>query len=77
MFIQPEVINVFNESAVVDPNTRTLTARNDGSLETFNPFTETPVEGVHWRRGDSFGQPLSEDDYQQPRTFRFSVGIRF
>ena len=77
LFIQPEVINVFNESAVVDPNTRTLSARNDSSLQTFNPFTETPVEGVHWRKGDSFGQPLSEDDYQQPRTFRFSVGIRF
>jgi len=77
LFLQPEVINVFNESAVTNPNTTTYSARNDGSLQTFNPFTETPVEGVHWRKGDNFGTPLSENDYQQPRTFRFSVGIRF
>ena len=77
IFLQPEVLNVFNESAVTNPSTTTYSARNDGSLQTFNPFTETPVEGVHWRKGDNFGQPLSENDYQQPRTFRFSVGIRF
>jgi len=77
LFLQPEVVNVFNEQAIEGPNTTTLTARNDGSLETFDPFTETPVEGTHWRKGDSWGEAQNEGAYQQPRTFRFSVGLRF
>jgi hypothetical protein len=35
------------------------------------------VEGVHWRKGPDFGKPVVEGDYQQPRTYRFSVGFRF
>jgi outer membrane receptor protein involved in Fe transport len=77
LFLQPEVINVFNEHAVEDPNTIALAARNDSNLETFNPFTETPVEGVHWRKSDAWGTAESEDAYQTPRTFRFSLGLRF
>ncbi len=77
LFVQPEVTNVFNEQAVVTPNTTVFTARNDGSLEPFNPFTETPVEGVNWRKGDSWGEAQAEEDYQLPRTFRVSVGLRF
>jgi hypothetical protein len=50
---------------------------SDPTLQPFDPFTETPVEGVHWRKGDDFGQPAQTIDYQQPRTFRFSVGFRF
>ena len=77
MFLQPEVQNVFNESGAVTGNSTELTNWNDPSLETFNPFTETPVEGVHWRRDEEWGQPEVEADYQLPRTFRVSVGIRF
>ncbi len=77
LFLQPEVVNLFNEDAVVTPNTTVFSARNDPSLEPFNPFTETPVEGVHWRKGPSWGQPQSEGAFQQPRTVRFSVGLRF
>jgi len=77
LFLQPEVVNVFNEQAVTAPNNTVLTASNDGSLETFDPFTETPVEGTHWRKGSSWGEAQSEGAYQQPRTFRFSVGLRF
>ena len=76
--ILPQVINVFNEDAVIDVNANDVNdATIDGSLQTFNPFTETPVEGVHWSLGDSFGQPENENDYQAPRTFRFSVVYRF
>ncbi len=71
------MINVFNEHAIVDPNTIALAARNDSSLETFNPFTETPVEGVNWRKSDAWGTAENEGAYQQPRTFRFSLGLRF
>ena len=48
----------------------------------FNPFTTTPVEGpsgsgANFQRSAAFGRPRSPLDYQTPRTFRFSVGIRF
>lgn len=90
VFLQPEVLNLFNEKGLVDFDTRIHSADNanaagacpnapnpDGLCEPFNPFTETPVEGVHWAKRDTFGEPLDEDDFQTPRTFRFSVGFRF
>jgi hypothetical protein len=72
-----EVINVFNENAVTGLNTVVLTSVNDPSLQAFNPLEDEPVEGVHWRKGPDYGQPQSEFSFQQPRTFRVSVGIRF
>ena len=78
LFVQPEVINVFNENSVTGVNTTVLTAKDSWSdLEPFNPWTTDPVEGVHWAKGLYFGEPQSEADFQQPRTFRFSVGVRF
>jgi len=71
LFLRPEITNLFNETATV---------REDATinvLATFNPFTEEPVEGVHWAKAPTFGQPLTPDDYQLPRTFRVSLGIRF
>jgi len=87
-FIQPEMLNVFNEQGVVSfdeqvlsavdcPQTGTLSADCYHSLAPFNPFTTTPVEGVNYDFGPNFGKPTSESDYQTPRTFRFSLGIRF
>lgn len=77
LFVQPEVLNVFNEDSAISVNTTVLSALDDPSLQTFNPFTETPVEGVHWRKGDDFGEPTSEGDLQRPREFRVSVGFKF
>jgi hypothetical protein len=92
LFLQPELINVFNENAVINGNIAVWTADSgevpdaNGNLHTlqpFNPFTETPVQGVHWdyaRNEDgslAFGQARNYLDYQQGRTFRFSAGIRF
>jgi hypothetical protein len=77
LFLQPEVLNVFNEQAVVDTNTSVQTAVNSSSLEPFDPWTTEPVEGIHWRKGSQFGEPANEGDFQTPRTFRFSVGLRF
>jgi hypothetical protein len=77
LFVQPEVINVFNESGVTGVNTTVFAAAWWNELEPFNPWTTEPVEGVHWAKGPSFGEPQSVDQFQQPRTFRFSVGIRF
>jgi hypothetical protein len=77
IFVQPEILNLFDEQGVVFVDTTVWDATTDPTLEPFDPFTETPVEGVHWRKGDEFGQATQTIDYQQPRTFRVSVGFRF
>jgi hypothetical protein len=77
IFLQPEVTNVFNESGVTWENSSVFTALQRPGLEPFNPWTTEPVEGVHWMKGPYFGEPTDELSFQQPRTFRFSVGLRF
>ena len=71
LFLQADVLNIFNEGAQTDGVT-TLNILND-----FNPYTETPVEGIDWERDEDFGTASTEDDFQTPRFYRFSVGIRF
>jgi len=77
IFLQPEVQNVFDEQAVVSGDTTVVDRTTSSSMLDFNPWTETPVEGVNWRKGSNFGKATSTTHYQTPRTFRFSVGIRF
>jgi len=83
VFLQPEILNAFNEHGVEATSTTVQTATNTAGLSRFNPFTETPVEGVHWRRQPAsatqggFGKPRNDLDFQLPRTYRFSVGFRF
>ena len=92
LFIQADLINMFNEQGIEDPsfiNTSVLTNRSASCIQqagapspgsrcaAFNPFTETPVEGTHFVRNAAFGQPISADAYQLPRTYRVSAGIRF
>jgi outer membrane receptor for ferrienterochelin and colicin len=87
-FIRGDVLNVFNTDAIVDPaqlDTTVATARTaaGSGLLPFNPFTDTPVEGVHWRKGDNFGKAATQDAFQTPdrtlapRTYRLSVGFKF
>ena len=74
------LLNVFNRLELIDTqriDTTILTNNTTTSLARFNPFTEAPVEGVHWRKGTSFGKPASRLAYQTPRTYSFSVGVRF
>jgi hypothetical protein len=79
IFVQPEIENVFNEHAalIVDQTSVLHAANSPGDYTPFNPFTETPVRGVHWDLGEDFGEIFRESAYQQPRTFRMSVGFRF
>jgi outer membrane receptor protein involved in Fe transport len=91
LFVQAELLNALNDDARISGNTTVFTASNpqdcfqaDGTVcAAFNPFTDTPVEGVHWVKGSNFGQattsttPLSQGHYSLPRTFRLSVGLRF
>jgi hypothetical protein len=54
-----------------------LTTANSTTLRPFNPFTETPVEGVHWAKRANFGTQVDQFSWTTPRTFRFSFGARF
>lgn len=80
LFIQGDLLNVFNEDAIADPNrlgTGVSTSANSTSLQPFNPRTTTPVLGVHYSLAANFGQALNNMAYQTPRTTRVSVGVRF
>jgi outer membrane receptor protein involved in Fe transport len=77
-----QLLNLFNQSQLFNItgaaiNTTVLTAIDDPGLAFFDPFTETPVEGVHWKKGEQFGDAVGRTAYTQPRTFRFSIGVRF
>ncbi len=68
-------------------NTTIQTNRQVTTLPRFNPFTETPVQGVNWRKApntaaanlpsNGFGTPTSRFAFQTPRTYSFSFGVRF
>ncbi len=80
VFANVQLFNLFNQFQLANINainTTVLTAIEDPSLEFFDPFTEAPVEGVHWQKDEKFGQAVGRGAYTQPRTFRFSVGLRF
>jgi hypothetical protein len=100
IFVQPQIINVFNNQGKVAVNTsiRTFASPAGGTYANFNPFTTAPTQGLsksgaNWdyaRVGTctaadpsapgcalAFGAARSVLDYQQPRTFQATVGIRF
>jgi hypothetical protein len=79
-FIQGDVLNIFNNDALVDPQrigTTVTTAATSTALQPFDPRTQTPVAGVHYQLAANFGQALNEQAYQRPRTVRLSLGARF
>jgi hypothetical protein len=82
LFLKADLINALNEQGVENVESTTSTAggvinRTVTVIKAFNPFTETPVEGVNWKKSATFGQPTNKDAYQLPRTYRFAVGLRF
>jgi len=89
LFLQPEVLNVFDEDGQDGGETGVLTARTGAGraagVDPFNPFTTEPIECVgpnnpetcHFLKADNFGEPDSPGDFQLRRTWRFSVGFRF
>ncbi len=76
-FLRFVMDNVFNASAIDGPNGTVLTSATDSTLQSFNPFTTTPVENVNYRLGPDFGKAISASAYQTPRSFYFSGGFRF
>lgn len=86
IFLQAELINAFDEQGLEDPSfiiTTVRTRRNGTTFPSgaaavaFDPYNTTPVEGVHFEKDAAFGQASSADAYQLPRTYRFSLGVRF
>jgi hypothetical protein len=88
IFVQPQVLNLFNNRGVIAVNTTVNSERNPGggTYLTFNPFTTIPVQRPHldstvktanWDYGPSFGQPTSVNSYQIPRQFQVTMGLRF
>ena len=77
VFVRLILGNIFNQAVVTRPDDTVLTAVLDPSLALFNPFTQTPIEGVHYRLGPSYGQALSADAWQRPRRFAVHAGFRF
>ncbi len=87
-FVETDIINIFNEQGIEDPDFvdktvqthRQTSTRCNGNTrcQPFNPLKgEQPVEGVNWVKGPIFGQATTVDAYQLPRTYRFSLGLRF
>jgi hypothetical protein len=88
LYLNPRVTNLFNNQAVINPNTTLYTRYNKRYLNWFDPFTETPKEcpqgttcnqadGYNWQKGPNFGKAVQPTDYQTPRTFLVNVGLRF
>jgi outer membrane receptor for ferrienterochelin and colicin len=77
LFARFVLTNAFNNAAVTRGDIGINTRSNNASFQAFNPFTTKPVQGVNWDYSPTFGQPQAFDDYQPPRTFSFSAGVRF
>ncbi|PYQ31009.1 MAG: hypothetical protein DMF56_03635 [Acidobacteria bacterium] len=85
LFVQTDIVNVFNESKVEYASTArgpvvstfVNVRRTTASLTPFNPFTTKPVLGTHYTLPANFGQPTNREAYQDPREYRISFGLRF
>src|SRR5262249_37203698 len=58
-------------------NQAILTAVLSTTMAAFNPLTTTPVEGVNFAKGATFGTAINRFAYTSPREFRLSFGVRF
>ena len=64
------------QNQTVDTGIRTAVS-HPALYQPFNPFTTTPVEGVHWAKSPTFGRALNRFAYTTPRTFTVTFGVRF
>jgi carboxypeptidase family protein/TonB-dependent receptor-like protein len=92
LFVQMHVLNIFNQfqlcgcgaSVFNNGGTAQLNLISTGVLSpngttrpNFNPFTQTPVQGVNWDFAPSFGTAQNRMALTMPREFRLSFGVRF
>jgi outer membrane receptor protein involved in Fe transport len=88
LFAEAEVFNLFDQQAQIGGDTTIITSRQSAAAcqnsagvavrcAAWNPFTTTPVEGVNFAYGPNFGKASVSSHYQLPRTYQFSLGMRF
>lgn len=93
LFFRGEVLNIWNQFQLCGCgntvfsnggstdlrkiNQGILTPANSAAMQAFNPFTQTPVEGVNWAKRSNFGTQVDQFSWTTPRLFRFSFGVRF
>jgi outer membrane receptor protein involved in Fe transport len=93
LFVRAIVTNVFdnhalcgcgvdwagNGATISSPGISTTVngSGDTAGLQSFNPFTQKPVEGVNYRKASNFGHATSFTGYQAARTYGFSAGARF
>jgi hypothetical protein len=106
LFVQPQILNLFNNKGKVAVNTTVRTFASPGTgnrYANFNPFTTTPTQGISAPAGATatsnwdyarvgtcttadpnapgcalaFGTARNNLDYQAPREFRVTMGLRF
>src|SRR4029077_247646 len=78
LFAKLDILNALNNHAVVSPATDVSDHVRSGSpFLAFNPFTQTPIAGLHYQLSPAFGKPTGPDSYQTPRTFQVAIGARF
>ncbi len=83
-FVHATIVNLTNRHAQIGGLTPVQTSLDFACRQTngdpclrFDPFTSTPIEGVHYRRTADFGKPIGPQSYQDPRSYQLSVGVRF
>jgi hypothetical protein len=82
LFAQVDLLNVLGTVKILDPDHLTVirTGFTDPSLQPFNPFTETPVEGVHWTFDDDNARRSTARESLATtigRAVRVAFGLRF
>ncbi len=77
VFFRGVLFNFFTQAAQVPENETILTRTTDTKYRLFNPFTTAPQLGVNYHYGPDYLRATGTGDYQAPRWFNFSVGIRF
>jgi len=92
LFAQAQVLNIFNQfqlcgcgDSVFNNGGQILLTRistgvlspNGTTRPNFNPFTQTPVQGVNWDFSPAFGTAQSRMAFTSPREFRVTFGVRF
>jgi outer membrane receptor protein involved in Fe transport len=89
IFIQPQVLNVFNAAHVILVDATVLTNASAGggsnAFTAFNPFTTTPVQrpngnttvkNANWDYGPNFGQPTSQTSSGQAGSYQLPRTFR-
>ncbi len=77
VFFRGVITNLFNNDAVVAGGSTILTRNNDPSFALFNPFVDTPVQGLHWDYGPDYGRPTGVNDVSASAGVQLSIGVRF